>query len=59
MPQVYARTKSLADLWISNGTTTELPRAFRAGGLVFDLHMDIGAMRDMHPHRRCTQIFQA
>jgi hypothetical protein len=21
-------------------------------------HLDIGAMRDMHRHRRCTQIFQ-
>jgi hypothetical protein len=37
-----------------------LPRAFRAcGGLIFDIYMDIGGMRDMHRHRRCTQVFQA
>jgi hypothetical protein len=25
---------------------------------VFDIHMDIGGMHDLHRHRRCTQIFQ-
>ena len=36
-----------------------LPRAYRAGGLIFDINLDIGVMREMHRHRRCTQIFQA
>jgi hypothetical protein len=36
-----------------------LPRAFRStGGVIFDIHMDIGGMRDMHRHRRATQIMQ-
>ena len=34
-------------------------RAFHAGqGLRFDILMDIGGFRDMHRHRRCTQIVQ-
>ena len=38
----------------------EALRAFHAGAaLRFDLLMDIGGFRDMHRHRRCTQIIQA
>ena len=34
-------------------------RAFHAGqALRFDILMDIGGFRDMHRHRRCTQIVQ-
>jgi len=38
----------------------ELLRQFQAGQhFCFDLHMDIGGFRDMHRHRRCTQIEQS
>jgi thymidylate synthase ThyX len=41
------------------GRHDEALRAFHAGAaLRFDLHMDIGGFRDMHRHRRCTQIIQ-
>jgi thymidylate synthase ThyX len=37
----------------------EALRAFHAGAaLRFDILMDIGGFRDMHRHRRCTQIVQ-
>ena len=37
----------------------ELLRAFHAGhGFRFDILMDIGGFRDMHRHRRCTQLVQ-
>jgi thymidylate synthase ThyX len=37
----------------------EALRAFHAGAaLRFDILMDIGGFRDMHRHRRCTQILQ-
>src|SRR5208337_4569521 len=37
----------------------EALRAFHAGAaLRFDILMDIGGFRDMHRHRRCTQIIQ-
>lgn len=67
-PILYRILQGRAD-WASNfvakaasirGEHEELSRAFRAGGgLVFDIAMDIGGMRDLHRHRRCTQIFQA
>ncbi len=42
------------------GRHDELPRAYAAaGGLRFDILMDIGGFRDMHRHRRCTQLLQA
>lgn len=42
------------------GRHDELPRAFAAAnGLRFDILMDIGGFRDMHRHRRCTQLLQA
>ncbi len=41
------------------GRYDELPRPFAAGGnLRFDILMDIGGFRDMHRHRRCTQLLQ-
>jgi thymidylate synthase ThyX len=41
------------------GPHDEALRAFHAGaGLRFDILMDIGGFRDMHRHRRCTQIIQ-
>ena len=41
------------------GRHDETLRAFHAGdALRFDILMDIGGFRDMHRHRRCTQIIQ-
>jgi thymidylate synthase ThyX len=41
------------------GRHDEALRAFHAGaGLRFDILMDIGGFRDMHRHRRATQIMQ-
>jgi thymidylate synthase ThyX len=41
------------------GRHDELPRTFSAGqSFKFDILMDIGGFRDMHRHRRCTQILQ-
>jgi len=41
------------------GRHDELLRAFHAGAaLRFDILMDVGGFRDMHRHRRCTQIIQ-
>ncbi len=41
------------------GKHDEALRAFHAGAaLRFDIFMDIGGFRDMHRHRRCTQIIQ-
>jgi hypothetical protein len=41
------------------GAHDELLRAFHAAqGFCFDILMDIGGFRDMHRHRRCTQIEQ-
>ena len=42
------------------GRHDEALRAFHAGAaLRFDILMDIGGFRDMHRHRRCTQIIQS
>ena len=42
------------------GRHDELLREFSAGqALRFDILMDIGGFRDMHRHRRCTQILQS
>ncbi|MGH9506532.1 MAG: FAD-dependent thymidylate synthase [Terriglobales bacterium] len=41
------------------GAHDELARAFQCGAaFAFDLCMDIGGFRDLHRHRRCTQILQ-
>ncbi len=50
----------MADVLALRGEHDELPRSFRAqGGVIFDIYMDIGGMRDLHRHRRATQIIQA
>ena len=41
------------------GRHDELLRGFHSGAtLKFDILMDIGGFRDMHRHRRCTQLLQ-
>ena len=43
----------------NRGKHDELLRAFSAGQRFrFDVLMDVGGFRDMHRHRRCTQIMQ-
>ena len=62
--RVEDMTKAQRDEIISlgmrhRGAHDELLRAFHAGrGFCFDILMDIGGFRDMHRHRRCTQIEQ-
>src|SRR5665213_717379 len=55
-----ARISEIIDLGLRHrGKHDEALRAFHAGaGLRFDILMDIGGFRDMHRHRRCTQIIQ-
>ncbi len=55
-----ARVNELVDLGLRHrGRHDEMLRAFHAGAaLRFDILMDIGGFRDMHRHRRCTQIIQ-
>ncbi|MCL0042927.1 FAD-dependent thymidylate synthase [Dehalococcoidia bacterium] len=49
----------LALAWEDRGSHDEIPRELHSGYQVkFDLLMDIGAYRDLHRHRRCTQIAQ-
>ena len=50
----------IVDLGLKHrGSHDEALRAFHAGAaLRFDIHMDIGGFRDMHRHRRATQIIQ-
>jgi len=56
----YARVAEIVEIGMrSRGRHDELLRAFHAGAhLRFDILMDIGGFRDMHRHRRCTQIIQ-
>ncbi|MDR3793041.1 MAG: FAD-dependent thymidylate synthase [Terracidiphilus sp.] len=55
-----ARVNEIVDLGLKHrGPHDEALRAFHAGAaLRFDILMDIGGFRDMHRHRRCTQIIQ-
>jgi hypothetical protein len=55
-----ARLSELIELGLRHrGRHDEALRAFHAGAaLRFDILMDIGGFRDMHRHRRCTQIIQ-
>ncbi|MDR3723047.1 MAG: FAD-dependent thymidylate synthase [Terracidiphilus sp.] len=55
-----ARITEIVDLGLKHlGPHDEALRAFHAGAaLRFDILMDIGGFRDMHRHRRCTQIVQ-
>jgi thymidylate synthase ThyX len=55
-----ARVNEIIELGLRHrGKHDEALRAFHAGAaLRFDILMDIGGFRDMHRHRRCTQIIQ-
>jgi thymidylate synthase ThyX len=55
-----ARIGEIVELGLRHrGRHDEALRAFQAGAaLRFDILMDIGGFRDMHRHRRCTQIIQ-
>jgi thymidylate synthase ThyX len=55
-----ARVSEIISLGLRHrGKHDEALRAFHAGAaLRFDILMDIGGFRDMHRHRRCTQIIQ-
>ena len=55
-----AQVLEIVELGIRHrGRHDEALRAFHAGAaLRFDLLMDVGAFRDLHRHRRCTQIIQ-
>jgi thymidylate synthase ThyX len=55
-----ARLAEVIDLGIRHrGPHDELSRCFHAGQrFCFDILMDVGGFRDMHRHRRCTQIEQ-
>ena len=55
-----ARVTEIIELGLRHrGKHDEALRAFHAGAaLRFDILMDIGGFRDMHRHRRCTQIIQ-
>jgi thymidylate synthase ThyX len=52
--------KEIIDLGLRHrGPHDELARTFHAGQrFCFDVLMDIGGFRDLHRHRRCTQIEQ-
>lgn len=55
-----AQRKEIIDIGLRHrGPHDELLRQFHAGHqFCFDILMDIGGFRDMHRHRRCTQIEQ-
>jgi thymidylate synthase ThyX len=55
-----ARVNEIVELGFRHrGKHDEALRAFHAGAaLRFDILMDIGGFRDLHRHRRCTQIIQ-
>jgi thymidylate synthase ThyX len=55
-----SRVSEIIELGLKHrGKHDEALRAFHAGAaLRFDILMDIGGFRDMHRHRRCTQIIQ-
>jgi thymidylate synthase ThyX len=55
-----AERSKIIDLGLRHrGPHDELLRSFHAGQqFTFDILMDIGGFRDMHRHRRCTQIEQ-
>jgi len=56
----FVQVAEIIDLGVKRrGRHDEALRAFHAGAaLRFDILMDIGGFRDMHRHRRCTQIIQ-
>jgi thymidylate synthase ThyX len=56
-----ARIAEIVELGLRHrGRHDEALRVFHAGAaLRFDILMDVGGFRDMHRHRRCTQIIQS
>jgi thymidylate synthase ThyX len=56
-----ARLDEIVEVGVRNrGRHDELLREFSAGQrLRFDILMDVGGFRDMHRHRKCTQILQS
>ncbi len=56
-----SQREEIVDLGLRHrGRHDELLREFSAGqALRFDILMDIGGFRDMHRHRKCTQILQS
>ncbi len=58
--QPAARSAEIVALGLKHrGKHDETLRAFHAGAAIrFDILMDIGGFRDLHRHRRCTQIIQ-
>jgi thymidylate synthase ThyX len=54
------RRREIIDLGLRHrGRYDEMLRGFRAGQpFRFDILMDTGGFRDMHRHRRCTQLLQ-
>jgi thymidylate synthase ThyX len=56
-----ARRDEVVDLGLRHrGRHDELLREFSAGQrLQFDILMDVGGFRDLHRHRKCTQILQS
>jgi thymidylate synthase ThyX len=58
LPEV--RVSEIIEIGLGHrGKHDEALRAFHAGAaLRFDILMDTGGFRDMHRHRRCTQIIQ-
>jgi thymidylate synthase ThyX len=55
-----SRRREIIDIGLRHrGKHDEMPRSFASGHQFrFDILMDIGGFRDMHRHRRCTQIMQ-
>ena len=55
-----AKRSEIIDLGLRHrGRHDELARAFHSGQRFrFDILMDLGGFRDMHRHRRCTQVVQ-
>ncbi len=55
-----AQQEEIVDIGMrQRGKHDELLREFSAGqSLRFDILMDIGGFRDMHRHRKCTQLLQ-
>jgi thymidylate synthase ThyX len=55
-----SRVDEIVELGLRHrGKHDEALRAFYAGAVLrFDMLMDIGGFRDLHRHRRCTQIIQ-
>src|SRR5215471_7694134 len=55
-----AQRSEIIDLGLRHrGPHDEISRVFHAGQrFCFDILMDVGGFRDMHRHRRCTQIGQ-